>query len=302
MTMVEKRAGGQRIVSLLTPEGVPLRLSLAGMGDRLAALFIDLLVGHVTVIVVLLVLVFALSDIGSTDGLFSIVILFLFFIRAPYYIFFELLWQGQTPGKRALKLQVVDRKGGELKANAVVARNLMREIEVFIPLSIFLMITFGDSTDPQYWLYLGWICVVILIPFFNSYRMRAGDLIAGTIVLYRPRPVLDQELADGKRAFAFSTRHLEAYGAYELQVLEDILRRASRPDRRKTREDVTRRIVRKIGYETRISTAETDNFLEDFYAAQRAHLEQKQLLGDKRADKHYRAQNDKEDNGDGSGK
>ncbi len=290
MTMVEKSPGRQRIVTLLTPEGVPLRLKLAGMGDRLAALFLDLLLGHATVIAVILVLVFALSDLGETDGLFSIVILLLFFIRTPYYIFFELLWQGQTPGKRALKLQVVDRKGGELQANAVVARNLMREIEVFIPLSILLMITFGDAYDPQYWLYLGWIGVVLLIPFFNSYRMRAGDLVAGTIVLYRPRPVLDTELADGNRAFAFSTRHLEAYGAYELQVLEDILRNPNRPDRRKTREDIAGRIVKKIGYESRISAGETDNFLEDFYAAQRAHLEQQQLLGDKRADKHYRSQ------------
>lgn len=288
MTTVEKR-GAKRVVTLVTPEGVPLRMDLAGMGDRFAALIIDIMLGHGAVIAVILTVVFTTGVGRDLDGLFSVIILLMFFVRAPYYIFFELLWQGRTPGKRALKLQVVDRKGGELHAGAVVARNLMREIEVFIPMSLLLIITFSEEVDPQYWLYAVWLAVVLALPFFNAYRMRAGDMIAGTIVLYRPKPVLDGELAQAGHDFQFSARHLDAYGAYELQVLEDVLRNENRPDRQKVRRDITRRIIRKIGYESTVRDSDADRFLEAFYAAQRAHLEQRQMFGERREDKHYRA-------------
>ena len=70
----------------------------------------------------------------------SAALLLSFALRSFYFIFFELRWQGATPGKRALGLRVIDRKGGRLKPEAVFARNLMREVEMFLPISLLWVI------------------------------------------------------------------------------------------------------------------------------------------------------------------
>src|SRR4051794_24385858 len=74
----------------------------------------------------------------STNGLSALAIIWLigmFVLRNGYFIGFELRGRAATPGKRISGLRVIARDGGRLTADAVIARNLMREIEVFLPLS-----------------------------------------------------------------------------------------------------------------------------------------------------------------------
>ena len=59
-------------------------------------------------------------------------------MRNLYFIHFELSWHGATPGKRIVGIRVVDRRGGPLLPAAVIARNLTREIEIFIPLGVLI--------------------------------------------------------------------------------------------------------------------------------------------------------------------
>ena len=58
-----------------------------------------------------------------------------FLLRSFYFTFFELRWKGATPGKRSLGLRVIDAHGGALSSDAVLVRNLTREVEVFLPLA-----------------------------------------------------------------------------------------------------------------------------------------------------------------------
>jgi hypothetical protein len=90
-------------------------------------------------------------------------------------------------------------------------------------------------------------------------------------------------------SYAFSSEQLDAYGIYELQTLEQVLRQEG-PNAASVRDEVTKRIQRKINW-TPPSGAPVDAlaFLQSFYTAQRGRLEAQVLLGRRRKDKHDRA-------------
>jgi uncharacterized RDD family membrane protein YckC len=116
----------------VTPEGVPLRFMIAGVGDRVAAFLIDglMILGAAIVVAIVIGLGAATSrGLGLAAGFVAF-----FLLRNFYFTWFECRWHGTTPGKRAVGLRVIDAHGGILTAEAVFARNLMREVEVFLPL------------------------------------------------------------------------------------------------------------------------------------------------------------------------
>ena len=273
---------------IVTPEGVPLRLRLAKRGERLAAVLIDLTI-IVTVLVTGAVAAITLIPGNSSGWGVSVALLLSFALRSFYFIFFELRWQGATPGKRALGLRVIDRKGGRLKPEAVFARNLMREVEMFLPIS--LLFSFGGTGDAVLanLLTLCWIGALLALPFFNKNRLRAGDLIAGTWVVESPKNTLLPDMA-AQRAMAggpirFTDAQLSVYGIYELQTLEDVLRRTG-PNAQETRRSVADRIKAKIDWQPPAAPDTDERFLEAFYAALRGHLERHALFGRRRRDKH----------------
>jgi uncharacterized RDD family membrane protein YckC len=259
---------------------------LAEFGERAAAFLLDLLFWLLATVAVFLVSLLAFFGIGWEIGV-SIFLFFAFVVRNFYFIHFELAWQGATPGKRISGLRVVDRRGGPLLPGAVIARNLTREIEVFMPIG--LLMSLGASRGGAAWegLSLGlWLLLFAALPVFNRDRMRAGDLIAGTMVIALPRRNLLQDLVQQSARFQFTERQLKAYGAFELQVLEELLRNRGRPDAGELRRDVRERICRRIGWTAPIVDADTEAFLEEFYTAERAYLEREQLYGKIHADKH----------------
>jgi uncharacterized RDD family membrane protein YckC len=267
---------------IVTPEGVPLTVELAEFSERAIALIIDLLICFG--IAIAIALAFLFLAVAGTGGLVFVAILNLmvFFLRVLYFIHFELSGRGATPGKRVVGIRVIDRRGGPLRASAVIARNLTRELEVFLPIGILFSAGSGGWGNL---LALGWLIAFLILMLVNRDRMRAGDLIAGTLVIVMPRQRLLGDLVKTHARFTFVDHQLAAYGKRELQVLEDLLRR---PDDRETREllrDVCERIVRKIGWTEPLAPADIALFLRDFYTAQRAFLEREQLFGRPRADK-----------------
>jgi hypothetical protein len=131
-----------------------------------------------------------------------------------------------------------------------------------------------------------WSGIFLLFPFFNRDRMRVGDLIAGTWVIATPRTRLLHDIArrdaptGSSSVFRFSEQQTDAYGIHELHVLEDVLRRSASP----IRQEVAERIRRKISWTKQ--EGETDlAFLEAYYTALRARLEQRMLLGERKLDK-----------------
>jgi uncharacterized RDD family membrane protein YckC len=287
---LEGRAASRRNLAITTPEGVTLFFDLADPGERATAFVIDLFIWMAATIIIYLILVFVVlgalsltNEVGTAIAL-SIMLFLGFAVRNLYFIHFELAWQGGTPGKRIVGIRVVDRKGGPLLPIAIVARNLTREMEVFIPLGVVLSLGHGTGFWEQLSLF-AWMALFSSLPLFNRARMRGGDLIAGTVVVALPRRLLLADLVDTGVKHAFLEKHLGAYGAFELQILEDMLRRPKAPDAAQLRRDVCDKICAKIGWPSKIADADTGRFLMDFYTAQRAHLEREQLYGKFRADK-----------------
>ena len=182
-------------------------------------------------------------------------------------------------------MRVIDRRGGPLLPAAVIARNLMRELEVFMPLQAVLS---AASVAPGAWGRLAltaWLLLLGLLPLFNKDRLRAGDLLAGTAVIAAPKRRLLGDLVEQGATQDFTTQHLAAYGAFELQVLEEVLRRPDSAETRAVHRDVCQRICRKIGWEAPVPPEECSAFLRRFYAAQRNFLEREQLYGRPRLEK-----------------
>lgn len=282
---------------IVTPEGVPLELVLASAADRAIAFVLDMVLQLALTILVALGLGLAMGD-EKSSWLAAFVIVFLFLLLNFYFAFFELRWQGATPGKRKMHLRVIDARGGQLTSAAVLARNFARELEVWTPLRfLFAGRALGEATPGWVLLIAGaWTFVFMLMPLFNKDKLRVGDLIAGTRVVRAPSTVMLPDLVaeaapvvgvGATPAHTFTEAHLAVYGIYELQILEDVLRTAPNAmGRLQAIATVTDTIKRKIGYVE--PTPDDERFLREFYAAQRAHLEQKMLFGQRREDKFAR--------------
>ena len=150
-----------------TPEGVELDLRLAGPLVRACAWAIDAGIRGV----LYLAIGYLFSIFGGV-GL-SLMLISFFLLEWFYPVVFELR-SGQTPGKKALGIQVVNDNGTPVNWSASVLRNLLRSVD-FLPL-----------------LY----CFGVISMLINSEFRRLGDLAAGTVVTYRDksgdRPVLPE--------------------------------------------------------------------------------------------------------------
>jgi uncharacterized RDD family membrane protein YckC len=285
--------------ALVTPEGVALTLQLASSGQRLWAFILDLammtaMLVAVTIAAFLLAgsMLFALPRGGlvSLQIIGVIWLLAAFVLRNLWFVLFEAGRQTATPGKRIVGLRVAARDGDRLTIDAVVARNLVRELEFFLPLS-FIAYQAGTGTASA-WTALagiGWSIGFALLPLFNRDRLRVGDLLAGTWVLRAPRRRLGADIVERPPVaadFAFTDFQLAAYGVYELQTLEDVLRRSEASPMRRRPDDpviaVAASIRRKIGF----TGGDDFAFLHAYYAALLTRLERQTLFGRRRRDKH----------------
>ena len=144
---------------VVTPEGVALHLPAAGPVPRALAWGIDLVIR----LGILLVVGMVMGLLGAAgQGLYLIA---LFAIFWGYPILFEALWNGQTPGKKALGLRVVNGDGAPVGWLPAITRNLLRTVD---------MLPFGYTTG-------------LLACLADPHGRRLGDLVAGTLVLHEAR-------------------------------------------------------------------------------------------------------------------
>lgn len=171
-----------------TPEGIEFSLPLAGPITRFLAWAIDL--GTIIAIISILNVVLGVLGIISRDLAVAANIIGFFVVSIGYGILTEWYWNGQTLGKKLLRLRVMDEQGLRLQFSQVVIRNLLR---------------FIDSL-PALYLIGGLVCL------FNQRAQRLGDFAANTIVVWSPRisePDLNQ-LLEGKYNSFREYPHLEA--------------------------------------------------------------------------------------------
>ena len=283
---------------IVTPEGVELQFVLARGGDRLAAFLLDSVLMFLLLLALGLVALFVLLGVDGAGWLLAVVIFAAFLLQNFYFIYFESRRRGMTPGKRRMGIRVMEADGGTLTASAIVVRNVMRNLEVYVPLvAVYAPEQFWPGAPGWARLLASvWLLVIAGMPLFNRRRLRVGDMVAGTIVVVAPQAVLLADLGServqaasaGETAprWRFSDAQLDVYGEYELQVLEDLLRNADQPgEQRRAQRAVQERITRKIDWQERIPARDTEAFLLAFYQALRARLEQKLLFGRRKKDK-----------------
>jgi uncharacterized RDD family membrane protein YckC len=144
---------------VVTPEGCELELRLAGPVIRARAWLIDLLIR--------LAMFAALATALAYFGRFGWAVAFLlaFLLEWLYPIFFEALWRGATPGKRLSGLAVLHDDGTPVGWGASFARNTLRAVD-FMPMA--------------------YACGLLTM-WLNPQGKRLGDVLAGTVVVYRER-------------------------------------------------------------------------------------------------------------------
>jgi uncharacterized RDD family membrane protein YckC len=291
-------AGSDRERVLVTPEGIALPLILASRGTRFGALVLDLmLIGFLIVATTLLLIYIAGGTLDSIENnetaagralQFFMVLWFaaMFLFRNAYFLFFELGPRGATPGKRMTGIRIAARDGGRLSAEMVIARNLLRDIELFLPLVFIASAAGGGDMEMASLASIAWFLVFALFPCFNRDRLRAGDLIAGTWVVEAPKRKLEQAMSTlaapspADHAYKFGNAELAPYGEYELQTLERVLRE----NRGEALTSVAEAIAAKIGW-TAPGYGHERAFLEAYYTQLRAHLETGMRFGTRKADK-----------------
>ncbi|WP_353228270.1 RDD family protein [Novosphingobium sp.] len=296
----------QRVI--LTAEGLPLTLTLASRGVRAAALLIDLFLIVMGIIGTTVVLGYIAKGVGldqlshgsaaAGDLAQAVIVVWIiaaFLARSAWFLWFELGPRGATPGKRLTGIRIAARPGSDggatrLSAEAVIARNLLRDIELFMPI-VFVggALNAGADTTLAGWASLVWFGIFALFPFFNRDGLRCGDVIAGTWVVETPRSRLDTVLSLGTAAqgistitgaqYRFSEADLAVYGEYELQMLERVLR----DNRPQALTEVAETICRKIGWTS--GAGDERAFLDAYYTQLRARLETGMRLGRRKADK-----------------
>ncbi len=303
--------GSGRDRVLITPEGIVLPITLASKGARAGALFMDLafvtLLQIITTITLASIAFGGLSKFaeagGNSDGLGAIEFLFviwmiaMFLFRNAYFLFFELGPRGATPGKRIAGIRVAaranDSGGGRLSVEMVIARNLLRDIELFLPI-VFIASAGEEGSGAAGLAGAAWFLVFALFPFWTKDRLRAGDIVAGTWVVEQPRRKLEAMMsaaqaqaqaqaqagaAEVQHAFRFTDEELDVYGEYELQTLERVLRENRRESLQKVQQTIAGKIDRTDGQ------AEERAFLDAYYTQLRARLEARMRMGTRKADK-----------------
>lgn len=278
--------------SFITPEGVDLKLELGSAGSRAGAFLLDILMMMVILVAITLLTFYLFFDTlnnkrGSIPAQFLTVLWLIgaFVLRNGWFALFEMGSRGATPGKRIVGLRVVARDGARLTGAAVIARNAMREIELFFPLSFLAAQAAEGLADTFLVLFsLIWSGIFLFFPLFNRDRLRVGDLIAGTWVVSTFKSKLSPDLIGAayqpRRVFPDSA--LALYGIYELQTLEEVLRN-EQPDAIVT---VAATIRAKAGL---VDDGDDYGFLADYYAALCKRLESDMLVGKRRESKFVKA-------------
>ena len=294
-----KTPGNKRDRLLITPEGIAVPVKVAGRAARLGALILDFTILIVSMIAIYLLVIWLAGELliasafGATSGASEAVSIFLtlffFLARYGYFLAFELGPRGATWGKRVLGIRVAARGGGRLTPEAVVARNLLRDIELFMPL-IFLLVAPSAQAGSFGIAGLVWFVTFMAFPFFNKDALRAGDIIAGTWVVEAPRTKLADAMSANDAAargssevtgarYEFGDEELSVYGEHELQVLERMLRE-SQPEALIAAHAT---ICAKIGWDP--GEGDERAFLAAFYSQLRAKLESDMRFGKRKADK-----------------
>jgi len=167
----------EETLDIQTPENVAFGYQVAGIGSRFLATLVDttiLLFLQVVLAIIIIVIITRLDlDAQITSWIYAGLGLFVALFNWGYYILFEMLWNGQSPGKRWVGLRVIRRDGTPITLSESLVRNLARLVD-------FLPFAYG---------------VGIITMFLDKQSRRLGDLAAGTLVVHDRAPISIETLS-----------------------------------------------------------------------------------------------------------
>jgi uncharacterized RDD family membrane protein YckC len=256
-----------------TPENVTVEYRAAGLGTRFVAWFVDQLILWLFMFVVFIVLLVVGASFDETlkglraqsDGRPDRAMMYLMGFMALIwglgsFVYFggsELFMRGQTLGKRTLGIRVVKANGFQLDATSILLRNLFRVL---------------DHLPPMW-----------LVPLLSRLSQRAGDLVAGTVVIAdgggQISEIRSQLSArrNEEAQFRFDQRQLGRLTSEDYAAIEQLLEReASLPEVQRSWliETCVRRVAKKLGVEAPPVEAHLQ-FLRDLFAAELRRQERK---------------------------
>lgn len=219
--------------AVLGLDNILLDLPIAGLGSRVLAAALDYLIVMILMLTGALaaVALIASLDLGVAWGV-ALVVVVLFAVEYGYFIGFEVLTHGRTPGKRAVHLRVVGRTGGTPSAGALTVRNLVRTVDLFAGVPLI-------ATDPL--------------------ARRLGDRLATTLVVHDRPP--ETEVVLGAVP--------EGWGAKEVAVVESFLRRSEELQVGRRRH-LARRILALLERDAPELAAEVEGYSDPDLALRRA--------------------------------
>ena len=198
----------QAEMAVVTPESVSFTYEMSGIGSRFLAALVD----HTIEICFIAAIAIALSILGLRLDFRLLLASDLLFFYVAYFVFFEILWDGQTPGKRLLRLRVVREGGYGLTAMESILRNLLRVIDA-MP---------------------GFYGIGLVFMFLSGKSRRLGDFVAGTMVIKERRSAAPNRVklarnsvldGLGDEARILLRGRLGTFSSEELRAMREFMRR-----------------------------------------------------------------------------
>jgi uncharacterized RDD family membrane protein YckC len=244
---------GQEI-SVSTPESIEFSHEPAGIGSRFIASIIDIALQVAVILGIALISGLWSSPLRSISSSLTAwgaaaTVFLIFLVFWGYYIFFEMLWNGQTPGKRAAGIRVLKDGGYPIGFLDSVIRNLLRPID-------FLPFFYG---------------IGVIIVFSNGRCKRAGDFAAGTVVVKERRIQMPRSLgsptAKSHEDMVISGQRFNIYELSESEfdvVRHFMIRRHTiqRNARSALAKKIARPLIRKLGLQSELIDGREEEFLE----------------------------------------
>ena len=234
-------------LTIETPEQIPLEFPLAGIGSRFLAIALDMLlqgIGFLLIIFVAEILLPTAARFTPRAWTWAAAVFFLvgFVLYSGYYALFEVFWNGQTPGKRLVRIRVIGDSGRPITVYEAVARNLLRIVDQLPGLYV----------------------VGIISIFLTARNKRLGDIVAGTVVVHeKAMQEVQPDFAAGAGAPVTPSAGVQI-SADELELIERFLQRRYdlTPEvRQASAEEIAARLRARLGA-TQDSVTSAEDYLE----------------------------------------
>jgi uncharacterized RDD family membrane protein YckC len=247
------------ILAIDTPENVIFDYSLAGLGSRFLAALVDsaiIVIMQAAVFWVMLFFLIRMTFTNETIEVWFVALLSLlaFLMFWGYYIFFEIIWNGQSLGKRMVGIRVIRRDGTPVTLSEVLIRNLVRVVD-------FLPYFYG---------------VGVVAMFMDGHSRRLGDMAAGTLVVHDAGAISIESMSPERdfgnpagqelpEQFDFPIRQLSGS---DLQLLEDYIeRRQGLANRSILSVQVLKKLYNRVGMKDHPFPVNPDQLLVAIHAA-----------------------------------